>query len=472
MCDIIYAWILGGTVMSMNEHIEIARREARRRRRRKTQIISYLLAIIAVVTVLAGLTIGGMYGFRYWNMEQERKAQLLLEEQEAERLETERIEAERIESERVEQERLEQEQLALQEEVVVSPLNPMLEDLITSHLTNMTLEDKVAGLFMITPESLTGVGTAVAAGNATQAALLNYPVGGMIYFAKNITSETQLKNMIQTTNSYSKFPLFIGVDEEGGTVSRLANANLGLDKTDSMEVIGDSGDPILAQNAGTYIGQYLAEYGFNVNFAPVADVTTVEGNPIGDRSFGSDPFVVSEMVTAYISGLQSTGVSGAVKHFPGHGNTTQDSHNEAAVTEKNLEELKSLEFIPFVQAIEQGVDMVMVGHISAPNVIGDYTPSSLSSMMINEVLRSQLGYDGIVTTDALNMKAITDLYDSNEVAVLALQAGVDLLLMPDNFQLAYNGVLEAIENGKITEERIEESLRRIYRVKFAEAFED
>lgn len=455
--------------MSMNEHVEIARREARRRRRRKTQIINYLITIVIVVIVLSGITIGGMYGVNYWNMEQENKAQLLLEQQEAERIEEERLEAERLE-----QERLEQEQLAAQEEeeIEVSPLNQMLEELITSHLANMTIEDKVAGLFMITPESLTGVGTAVAAGSTTQEALLRYPVGGIIYFAKNITSENQLKSMITTTNSYSKYPLFVGVDEEGGTVSRLANANLGLEKTDSMEVIGESGDTTLAQNAGMYIGEYLLEYGFNVNFAPVADVTVMADNPIGDRSFGSDSVVVSEMVTAYISGLQGTGVSGAVKHFPGHGNTTQDSHDEAAITEKSLEELKALEFLPFVSAIEEGVDMVMVGHISAPNVIGDNTPSSLSAMMINEVLRNQLGYDGIVTTDALNMSAITDYYTSDEVAVLTIQAGVDLILMPDDFQLAYTGLLVAIENGKITEERIEESLRRIYRVKFAEAFED
>lgn len=456
--------------MSMNEQIELVKRDSRRRRRRKTQIISCLIAVVIVLLVLTGLAVGGIYGVNYWNLQQEKKAQLSLEEEQLK----EQLEQAQLEQEQLEQERLKQELLDSQhaEEEEVSVLNQPLEDLITSHLADMALEDKIAGLFMVTPEALTGVGTAVAAGNATKEALLEYSVGGVIYFAKNIKSQTQLKEMIQTTNSYSKYPLFIGVDEEGGTVSRLANANLGIEKTDPMATIGETEDITIAKEAGTSIGTYLAEYGFNVNFAPVADVTTVEDNPIGNRSFGSDPIVVSEMVTSYISGLQSVGVSGAVKHFPGHGHTTQDSHDEMATTDKTLEEMKSLEFIPFVSAIQGGVDFVMVGHISAPNIIGDNTPSSVSSMMINEVLRNQLEYDGIVITDALNMKAITSQYNSAEAAVLTIQAGADMILMPDNFQMAYYGVLEAVENGKITEERIEESLRRIYRVKYAEVLED
>lgn len=455
--------------MAINEQAEIAKREARRKRRKSTQAISYIMAVVLIIILLGGITVGTIYGVNYWDLYQEEEAeQLLLEQQAAEQLEAEQLLLEQQAEEQLEEEEPQDEP----EEEEVSLLNPLLEDFITSHLEDMTIEDKVAGLFMVTPEGLTGVRTAVAAGATTQTALANYPVGGIIYFSNNITSENQIKAMISNTISYSKYPLFIGVDEEGGTVSRLANANLGLEKTETMETIGQSGDLTLAQTAGTNIGQYLVEYGFNVNFAPVADVTTVEGNPLGDRSFGSDALLVAEMVTSYIEGLQSTGVSGTVKHFPGHGNTTQDSHNEVAITEKTLDELKDLEFIPFVSAIESGVNMVMVGHISAPSIIGDNTPSSLSSMMINEVLRNQLGYDGIVVTDALNMTAITSQYDSVEAVILALQAGVDILLMPEDFELSYNGVLEAVTSGKITEERIEESLRRIYRVKFAETFDE
>ena len=181
----------------------------------------------------------------------------------------------------------------------------------------MTLEQKVAGLFFVTPEQLTGVGQAVQAGEGTQEALATWPVGGLIYFKQNIQSEEQLREMLANTASYSTFPIFLGVDEEGGRVARVADA-LGLENVGPMADIGSTGDVQAAYTANQTIGTYLASYGFNVDFAPVADVLTNEDNAvIGDRAFSGDPQTVADMVAGAVEGLQSAGVSACLKHFSG-----------------------------------------------------------------------------------------------------------------------------------------------------------
>lgn len=436
---------------------EFSPRELRRKRRVRNQIISYIVSFLILIILAGGVFFGGSQLGSYLD---EKQKQDLLEEQAQEVQETQ-ASAEPTEAASTE---------AATAEVV--PEEELLEELITTYIDEMTLEEKVAGLFFIEPEAITGVTTAIKAGDGTKEALEKYPVGGMIYFSKNIQSKDQLKEMISNTLSYNKYPLFIGVDEEGGSVSRLGDSNLGIDKIGPMAEIGKEGDAGKAGETGKTIGSYLAEYGFNVDFAPVADVLTAEGNPIGDRSFSSDPKVASEMVSAFVTGMQETGISACVKHFPGHGNTEADSHEGMAKTEKTIEEMRETEFLPFQAGIEAGVDFVMVGHITAPSVIGDDTPANLSSMMVTETLRNELGYQGIAITDAMNMKAITDNYTSAEATILALQAGMDMILMPQNFEEAYNGVLEAVKGGKITEERINESIRRIYRVKYKNALEE
>ena len=202
-----------------------------------------------------------------------------------------------------------------------------------------------------------------------------------------------------------------------------------------------------------------------MNFAPVADVISEGNETIGDRSFGTDVNLVSPMVVAAVEGMQSNGVSACLKHFPGLGDTTADSHDGMATTDKTLDDFNATDFPVYQAGINAGVEFVMVSHLSAPNVTGDNTPASLSPKMITEILRGQLGYQGIVITDAMGMKAITEYYTSADAAVKALQAGADVILMPENYEEAYNGVLEAVNNGTLTEERIDESLRRIFRVK-------
>lgn len=343
-----------------------------------------------------------------------------------------------------------------------------LEVEIDNILNEMSLEEKVSQLFFVTPEALTGVEVAIQAGEVTKNALSEYPVGGIILFSQNIQNEEQLKTMLNNLHTYSRYPLFTGVDEEGGTlVARVANSGTIFVPTfPDMQEIGNTGDPQQAYEVGATIGNYLKNLGFNVDFAPVADVATNPDNPvIGVRSFGSDAGLVSQMVAKEVEGMQSQGVSSVIKHFPGHGDTAEDSHAEAAVSYKTLDELRTTEFLPFQAGIDAGTDMVMVGHIAVPNVLGDYTPASLSEQMITGYLREELDYEGIVITDSMRMGAIVNYYDPAQAAVMVLQAGGDMILMPQDFYAARQAVLDAVSNQVLTEERIDASLRRIYRVK-------
>ena len=344
------------------------------------------------------------------------------------------------------------------------------KEAIEEVLSKMTLEDKVAQLFVVVPESLMDVGTVVAAGDATQRAINETPVGGFIYMSANLVSPDQTKEMLENVQKYSiertGLPAFVCVDEEGGTVARVGNNSaFGVISVGDMADIGASGDAKKAFDAGNQIGAYLSELGFNVDFAPVADVlTNSENTVVRDRSFGNDAVVVSDMAEAVSDGLMENNVYSVYKHFPGHGSTSGDTHAGYAASMRTMDELKACDLVPFERAVEADVEFIMAGHISFPNIIGD-VPASLSKELLTDLLRNEMGYEGIIITDALNMGAVTQHYSSGEAAVLALEAGVDLLLMPENFREAYNGVLEAVESGRISQERVNESLARILSVK-------
>lgn len=338
-------------------------------------------------------------------------------------------------------------------------------------LDSMTLEEKVNQLFMITPEALTGVGTVIQAGDGTREALAEHPVGGLIYFAQNLKDPDQTRTMLENTQEYasarSGFPIFLSVDEEGGQVARVgSNPSFGVPEIGNMSEVGAGGDTQEAYETGSTIGAYLKDLGFNMDAAPDADVLTNPANEVVKyRSFGSDPELVSRMAAAELKGLNDQGIIGMYKHFPGHGGTTADSHEGYVYVEENLEELKSGALVPFQDGADNGLRVIMVSHIACPEVTGDNTPATLSRQLVTDLLREDMGFDGLVITDALNMGAITEQYSSAEAAVAALNAGVDMLLMPADFQAAYDGVMAALENGELTEERIDESVRRILEIK-------
>ena len=348
---------------------------------------------------------------------------------------------------------------------------PDKTDKVQQIVDSMSLEEKVAQLFLVQPEAIVDIGTATAAGDATKQAINKTPVGGFVYFSDNLQSEQQVQDMLRKVQKYSEdrigLPAFLSVDEEGGTVARVASTGR-FDVTDvgDMAKIGASGDVQQARQAGETIGSYLSELGFNLDFAPDADVLTNPDNTVVEkRSFGSDTRVVSDMSLAVAQGLAQHQVYSVYKHFPGHGATAGDTHQGYAYTDKTLDELKQSELIPFENAIQNNAEFIMAAHISAPRVTGDDTPASLSKTMITDILRGQMGYDGIVVTDAMNMGAVTEQYTSAQAAVKALQAGADLVLMPEDFQEAYQGVLDAVKDGTLTEQRINESVTRIVKVK-------
>lgn len=357
---------------------------------------------------------------------------------------------------------------ATETQTVVDPLVEQAAQIVSG----MTLEEKVAQMFFITPEALTGYGQVTVAGDATNEAYQKYPVGGLIYNSQNLVDIDQTKTMMAKMQQYAdsriSLPVFLGVDEEGGSVTRIAsNEAYGITNIDNMSDIGATGDTQNAYQAGVTIGTYLSDLGFNLDFAPVADVLTVSDSVIGNRSFGTDSELVASMALSELQGLESMGIQGVMKHFPGHGGVSGDSHSGAVSTDKSLEELFASELVPFQRAIDGGAEFLMVGHIAAPNVTGDDTPASLSKVMITDVLRTQMGYQGVVITDAMNMTAITANHAADEAAVLAVNAGADMILMPEDFGKAYNGVIDAVNNGTIDEYRINEAVVRIVKAKLA-----
>ena len=333
-------------------------------------------------------------------------------------------------------------------------------------LANLTVEEKVGQLFLVAPEQLLpDAGPLTAMSAPLGEALCRYPVGGIILFAQNILSPAQLEAFNQELSLACTIGPFLAVDEEGGRVARLANHEaFDLPLYQNATAVGSSGNPADALDMGRAIGAYLKEYEFNLDFAPVADVNTNPSNPvIGTRAFSSDPEVAAEMAAAFTAGLNEYGIIGTYKHFPGHGDTAQDSHSGLAVSYKTREELESCEWLPFLEA--GTADFIMVGHIALPNVTGDMTPATLSPQIVTEILKEQLLFTGLIVTDAMNMGAITESYGAGEAAVGALLAGCDIILMPENLPEAFDAVLTALEDGRLSAKWLEDTVLRILEFK-------
>lgn len=233
----------------------------------------------------------------------------------------------------------------------------------------------------------------------------------------------------------------------------------------AMSEVAADGDPQAAYEAGAKIGAYLSGYGFTLDFAPVADVRfDVKNAEITDRSFGRDAPAVADMTASFVRGLQDEGVLAVLKHFPGHGSASGNSHTGMAVSDRTADEWRACEWLPFRAGIDAGARIVMISHQVARQVDAG-SPASLSRTVVTEMLRGELGFDGVVITDALRMQAVSDSYGSGEACVRALEAGCDMLLLPKNFTNGYNGVMEAVEEGRLTEERIDQSVLRILTLK-------
>ncbi len=427
------------------------RREARRRRRIRNQIISYAVLgmLVLLIAAAAVLAVRGIAKNREREKEAIQSSQSAIEDM----LGTE-------------------EPIQTPEptpEVVELTPQQKLDGIVEEGISVMSLEDKVAGLFIVTPEAITGVSTAVKAGEGTQKALTKYAVGGIVYFDKNIQSEAQIKEMLDNTQLYTKYPIFLAVDEEGGSVARVANSGIGT-KVASAAEIGASQNTEAAYQAGQTIGTTLKGLGFNLNFAPVADLANVENSVMAERSYGADAQSVAELVSAAVRGMEEAGVVSCLKHFPGMGATTQDPHQGLSAIDRTEEQFREEEFIAFQSGINAGAEMIMISTSSAPGITGDNEPCVFSEKLVTDILRREMGFDGVIITDALNISAVADYNGSGEAAVMAIRAGCDMILMPEDFEEAYTAVIEAVCNGQISEERINDSLKRIYRIKYRDKY--
>lgn len=344
-----------------------------------------------------------------------------------------------------------------------------IEEKAQQILQTMTQEEKIYQLFIVRQEAITGCDPVVMSGEITREAISEYPVGGIIYFAKNIKNRVQCQTMISDIQSYTKLGLFISVDEEGARISRIANnPEMGTTVFDPMLTIGASENAEeKAYEVGKTIGTEIAQLGFNLDFAPVADVFSNPSNTvIGDRAFSTDPETAADLVAACVKGFSDSGMLCTLKHFPGHGDTAEDSHYSTAITSKTVQQLRECELLPFQAGIDAGASFVMVGHITVVDV--SERPASLSHEVVTGLLREELGFDGIIITDAMDMEAITNNYSSAAAAVMALQAGADIILMPQVLAEAVEGVKDALDSGALTQEQIDEKVLRILKTKIEE----
>lgn len=427
------------------------KREARRKRRIRNQLISYTVLAFFVLLLAAGV----LFGARAFSESRQAKQASQQSSQAA------------IDGLLSSEEAIQTPEPT--PEVVELTAEQKLDGIVEEGISVMPLEDKVAGLFIVTPEALTGVGTAVQAGEGTQKALTRYAVGGLVYFEKNIQSAEQIAEMLDNTELYTKYPLFLAVDEEGGTVSRVAASGIG-EEVDSAKVVGESGDTQAAYQAGLAIGSSLSGLGFNLDFAPVADLSNVENSVMADRSYGSDAAAVSGFVSAMVQGLKEQGIASCLKHFPGMGGTAQDPHDGLSAIDRTEEQFRNEEFLAFQAGIDAGADMVMISTASAPGITGDNNPCVFSEKLVTDILRKEMGFDGVIITDALSMSAISEYNSAEDAAIMAIRAGCDMILMPEDFEAAYNGVLQAVQDGVISEERVNDSLKRIYRIKYRDKY--
>lgn len=344
-------------------------------------------------------------------------------------------------------------------------------DLMTSSVTKtaseifseMSLSDKIYQMMFVRPEAITGVTTATAASDATRAALQKYPVGGIVYSKSNMLSKEQLAGMISHTKSYAKVPLFIATDEEGGKVNRLMDS-VGTTKVDSPYSYKDNGINTASCNA-KIIANDMNNLGFNLNFAPVADVWSNPNNAvIAQRAYSNNFREAGNLVDAAVRGFHEGGVCTTLKHFPGHGDTYEDTHTSTAYVSKSRDQLENEELQVFRKGIEAGTDLVMVGHMIVEN-IDNTAPASLSEKVVTELLRNEMNFTGLIITDSLEMNAVSEHYTGGEAAVRAIKAGNDLLLEPKDLNEAVMAVMNAVSQGEITEQQINEHVLRILEVK-------
>ena len=333
-------------------------------------------------------------------------------------------------------------------------------DPLMHRIASMTIDEKIGQLLIFGYETV----------EDAEAVIRDLKPGGVILFGRNIQSAQQTRSDISRLQAVAAesegqpVPLLISIDQEGGRVSRLP-AESGV--FESARELGFKDDPSITLAFGKRTAAALLDLGFNLDYAPVLDIDSNPLNPvIGDRSFGETAEGVTRHGLAMLNGLEAGGVIACVKHFPGHGDTYVDSHLSLPVVSKSLAELEAFELLPFAAAIDAGASMVMVAHLLIASM--DDRPASLSPVLVDGLLRGQMGYQGVVITDDLTMGAIVEHYSLSEAAILAIEAGCDLLPVchgTDKLRETHSALVDAWRSGRLTEARIEQSVLRILQLK-------
>lgn len=332
-------------------------------------------------------------------------------------------------------------------------------DRIKEKVESMSLDEKIGQLFIVGFE-----GEEI--NDEIVDLVKNQKVGGLIYFSRNIIDSKQIINLNNEIKAMEKdIPLFISVDEEGGLVSRVPEEFV---KLPSSGYIGQFNDENLSYNVGKIIAKELNSLGFNMDFAPVLDINSNPNNTvIGERAFGNSAEIVSRLGVNNMEGIRDGKIIPVSKHFPGHGDTDVDSHYGLPIVKKTLEELENLEFIPFKNAIDNGADVVMISSIILENIDNEY-PATMSKKIIKDILRDSLGFDGVIATDDMTMGAIVDNYNLTDAIIMSINAGSDLILVCHGYDDIINSIVavkDAVNSNIISEERIEQSVYRILKLK-------
>lgn len=336
-----------------------------------------------------------------------------------------------------------------------------IEEKVNYKMDNLSIDEKIAQMLIVYyigdeyDENLSNI-------------IKEVKPGGFILMSDNITTYDRTLNFVKGMQNDSDIPMIISTDEEGGSVQRIKGIrDISVTDIPYMYYLGQTKDKNLAYKVGEIIANELRTIGVNLTYAPVMDIYSNPNNTvIGKRSFGSDPNTVYDMATSLKNGIEDNLVNTCIKHFPGHGDTETDSHFEIPIINKTLVELENSDLLPFIKSIN-GTNMIMVGHIALPKITNSSIPASLSKEIVTDLLKNKYNYRGLVITDALNMRSLTDNYSDKEIYTMAINAGVDLLLMPNGSKNAIKYIKEAIDDEEIDINTINESVRKILTYKYS-----
>lgn len=475
--------------MAFDEQKQRENSELRKKRRKKEQIQAFAVllgALLVVVVVLVAVVSGvnailgsGSKDKKAKTVEKEIEESEVADSKEEEASqqdgessdETESVSSSEIEdteeTDSGENSQTEEEVVPeeMTEEMKAAHEAEILDSYVQNIMSTLTLEEKIGQMFLVTPENITGVNDTKQAGSTISAAINDYAVGGFLFDEGNMEDKDQLSLMIKNIRSFSKLEMFFAVSDEGGEDSPLSLGGIRENPLLSQSEIAVGGASE-AYSAGISKSSEFRNLGINLNLAPMADVSTNDKSYIASRSFGNTANGVLSLAKSELKGMTDQGVACCVKYFPGHGDVTGNTQTARVISQRTKEQLDATEGVIYKELIEEGVPMIMVSHVTMTKISEENIPASLSSEIVTDILRTEWGFEGVIVTDYMNKNAITRFYKHADASVMAVQAGVDMIAVPGDFKKSYNGLLKAVEDGEITEERINESVERILKMKY------